>query len=55
MLIIWVAIFTNYKMKSKKIEDKLIYDYIKIKYLSLPYFNDKTELISIKIQKLIKQ
>ena len=41
--------------KSKQIEDKLIDDEIKIKYLSLPYINDKTEITSIKIQKLIKQ
>ena len=41
--------------KSKQIEDKLIDDEIKIKYLSLTYINDKTEITSIKIQKLIKQ
>jgi hypothetical protein len=41
--------------KSKKIEDKLIEDEIEIKYLSLTYVNDKTEITSIKIQKLIKQ
>ena len=40
---------------SKQIEDKLIDDEIKIKYLSLTYINEKTEITSIKIQKLIKQ
>jgi hypothetical protein len=30
--------------KSKQIEDKLIDEEIKIKYLSLTYINDKTEI-----------
>ena len=41
--------------KFKQNEDKLIDDEIKIKYLSLPFINDKTELTSVKIQKLVKQ
>lgn len=41
--------------KSKELDNKLIDDEIKIKYLSLPYINDKTEVISTKIKDLVKQ
>ena len=43
------------EQKSKQAEDKLIDEEIKTKYLSLPYINDKSELISRNIKKLVKQ
>ena len=36
-------------IKSKELENKLIDDEIKVKYLSLPYKNDRTEIISTKL------
>jgi hypothetical protein len=43
------------ELKTKLAEDKIIDDEIKIKYLSLPYINDKSETISRNIKKLVKQ
>ena len=48
--------FNKFKeLKSKLNVDKIIDNEIKLKYLSLPYLNDKSELISVKIKKLVKQ
>ena len=41
--------FNKFKeLKSKLNLDKIIDNEIKLKYLSLPYLNDKSELISVK-------
>jgi len=43
------------EQKSTLAEDKLIDEGMKTKYLSLPYINDKSEIISRNHKKLVKQ
>jgi hypothetical protein len=43
------------ELKSRLEANKLIDDEIKLKYLSLPYINDNSEVIANKIKKVVKE
>ena len=43
------------EIKSRLNVEKIIDDEIKLKYLSLPYINDRSEIIAFKIKKVVKE